>query len=53
MPERRPADEQENQQAEHRLQVGAALVLGAVVLVGIVVRASIGNVLSAGWWRHW
>ena len=34
-----------------RLQVAAALVVGVVLLLGIVVRAYLGNVLPVGWWR--
>lgn len=37
--------------ALQHLQVAAALVLGAVLLVVIVLRAYVGNVLPAGWWR--
>lgn len=53
MPDRRPADEEQNLLATRRLQVGAALGLAVLVLIGIVVRAQVSHMLPAGWWRHW
>lgn len=37
---------------ERRLQTAAALLLGLVVLVAIVLRAGVGNIFTPGWWRH-
>lgn len=34
-----------------RLQTGAAIVLGFLLLAAIVLRAYLGNALPAGWWR--
>ncbi len=51
MPRLPPQDE--NVAGERRLQVGAALLLALLVLVGIVLRASVRTVFPAGWWRHW
>lgn len=34
-----------------RLQTGAAIVLGLLLLAVIVLRAYAGNALPAGWWR--
>ena len=53
MPRRPPQREEDNLLAERRLQVSAALLLGLLVLIGIVVRAGVRNVFPAGWWRHW
>jgi hypothetical protein len=38
---------------QQRQQVGAALWLGAAVLVVIVYRAVVHGMFAAGWWRVW
>ncbi len=47
------AETQERLAAERRLQVGAALLLGLIVLISIVLRAGVHNVFLPGWWRLW
>lgn len=39
--------------AERRLQIGAALLLGFLVLIAVVLRAGVHNVFLPGWWRLW
>lgn len=53
MPKRQTPEDDQNQLAEQRLQIGAALMLGCVVLVVVVMRAGVHTVFPAGWWRHW
>ena len=50
---RTPQRDEENLAAERRLQVSAALLLGALVLLAIVLRAGVRNVFPVGWWHHW
>lgn len=51
----RPVDQQARKHKlleERRLQIGAALLLGLIALVVIVLRAGVHNVFAPGWWRH-
>ena len=48
-----PAEADRNQAEERWLQVGGALLLGAVVLLVILQRAHARGMLPAGWWRFW
>ncbi len=53
-PRQRPPDEFRQRLAgERRLQVGAALVLGLLVLIAVVLRAGVSNIFPPGWWRPW
>ncbi|MGI4758951.1 MAG: hypothetical protein ACRYGF_19140 [Janthinobacterium lividum] len=51
--DRLPDEFQQRLAAERGLQVGAALLLGLLVLVGVVLRAGTVNIFPPGWWRHW
>ena len=42
-----------NLAAERHLQLGAALLLGFLLLVAVVLRAGIHEVFPPGWWRLW
>ena len=48
----KPLEQHRSDHAQvQRLQIGAALVLAVLILLGIVLRALHGNVLPAGWWH--
>ena len=54
MPRRNiPQEQHEALAAQQRQQVGAALALGAIVLVVILYRAVVHGMFTPGWWRIW
>jgi hypothetical protein len=43
--------DQNSHATERRLQTAAALLLGAVALVAILLRAGFSRIFLPGWWR--